>query len=408
MDLGAESVESLQGAITERSPDEKRRGFIVHDQRIVDEFCNLACDYCEGFSPSPFSFRPDEEGKLTNMPESWRWMVSDSPELRVLIPEEPRVQDFFSLGRTVVGEVAKRADSRILKLSGGEVTLFDGLLEYVRSIHADYTAVQILTNGYKLTHEDIDAYSEMGNIYFQVSLDGTNKDTNYARTHNPLITEKVVDNVRYIAQRNVPIEINCVLTKHNTGSFEEMLIAFEDIPDMVIIPRPVRGEPKEAMDFTPEQLAEFRATVLGKYDQYKHLLPPRVYLERLIEMMEQGSRSDRCYVPFFVMGVNNYGDAETCSCGGGMPSLGNVLSEPDVVFHRQENYTGYSPDTAYDDCEYCMTQYELMNLYIEGLVSAEDMRRIPTYRYDGVIEQIESTRAALLQREILTPPPRGS
>lgn len=398
-----ESAESMQITTPDSGSGDQRRGFVVHDQRIIDEFCNLACDYCEGFTPSAFSFRPDEDGRLTNMPETWRWMVSDSPELTALIPETPRTQDFFSLGKTVVGEVAKRAESKILKLSGGEITLYDGLVDYVRGVHGDYTAVQVLTNGYKLSREDIDAYAEMGNIYFQVSLDGANKDTNYARTHNPAITQRVVENIQYIAQREMPVEINCVLTKHNTGSFEDMLVTFQDTSDTVIIPRPVRGEPKEVMDFTQEQLADFKAVVLGKYDQYKHLLPPKIYLERLIEMMEQSSRSDRCYVPYFVMGVNNYGDAETCSCGGDMPLLGNVLSEPDAIFAKHEGFTNYSPDIPYDDCGYCMTQYEFLNLYVEGLVTAEEMRRIPTYRYDGVIDQIEATRAELLQRKILTP-----
>ncbi len=383
-------------------PDDVRRGFVVHDQRIVDEFCNLACDYCEGFAPSPFSFRPDDERRL-KMPESWLGMISESPVLTELMPERPRVDDFFALGSRVVSEVAKSTDIKVLKLSGGEITLYDNLVDYVRNVHDEYTAVQILTNGYKLTREQIDDFAEMGNVYFQVSIDGTTKDTNWARTSNPLITQKVVDNITHISNSGMPIEINCVLTQHNTGSFEEMLSTFKDLNDIVIIPRPVRGEPKDVMNFTPEQLKEFRSVALGKYDEYRAILPPKIYLERLIGMMETGARADRCYVPFFVMGVDNYGKAETCSCGPGMPSLGNVLNEPDEVFAQHASFNNYSPDELYDDCGYCMTQYELMNLYIEGAVSAEEMRRIPTYRFDGVIDQIEQTREQLVQRNILVP-----
>lgn len=296
------------------------------------------------------------------------------------------------------------ADSQILKLSGGEITLYSQLVEYVRGVHDKYAAVQILTNGYKLTPEQIDEYARMGNIYFQISLDGTTHETNRARTPNGHITQKVVDNIGRISEKGMPIEINCVLTSFNTGNFDTMLDTLKGMGDIMVVPRPVRGSGRQMFDFTPEQLEAFRQVVIDRYDEYASVLPPKPYLDRLVTMMADGYRSNRCYVPFFVQGMDNYGNAEMCACGGTMPMLGNVLNDADEVFDRHRADTNYDPGENHDDCSYCMTQFEIMNLYVEGAISREDMLRVPSYRFGGVLDQVDKTGARLASKNILTVP----
>lgn len=372
-------------------------GFIIHDQRILDEACNLACGYC---APSGFPMRIDKQGQA-HMPEDWRDTLTDSPSVNEVLPEQPQLPDFFTLGKMVIEKVSSEADSKILKLSGGEITLYPHLVDYVRDVHDKYAAVQILTNGYKLTPEQIESYGNMGNIYFQISLDGVTPETNKARTPNGRITEKVLANIQQIAEKDMPMEINCVLTNRNTGSFDTMLDTLKGVGDIVVVPRPVRGGGRQLMDFTPEQLETFKGVVLDRFDEYESVLPPKPYLERLVKMMETGARSDRCYVPFFVQGVDNYGNAETCSCGGTMPMLGNVLDDSSEVFDKHREATNYDPGEDHDDCSYCMTQYEIMNLYIEGAISREDMLRIPSFRYDGVLDEVDKIGARLRNTGIL-------
>jgi hypothetical protein len=176
----------------------------------------------------------------------------------------------------------------------------------------------------------------------------------------------------------------------------------KDIDDIVVVPRPVRGDGRQQLNFTQEQLAAFRGVVIDRYDEYRSILPPKPYLDRLVKMMVDGYRSDRCYVPFFVQGVDNYGNAETCSCGGSMPMLGNVLENVDEVFNKHRSATNYDPDEKQRDCSYCMTQYEIMNLYVEGVVSKEDMLRIPSFRFGGVLDEVDRTGARLFDKGILT------
>lgn len=382
------------------SGDIDRVGLVFQDQRILDEVCNLACGYC---APSGFPMRIDRQGGA-NMPEGWRDTVTSLPMVDEKLPRKPELKDFFALGSAVISSVAENADVQILKLSGGEITLYPQLVEYVRDVHENYPAVQILTNGYKLTPEQIDAFADMGNIFFQISLDGTRQETNAARTPNGRITEKVLANIDRIVERGMAMEINCVLTSRNTGSFDTLLDDLKGKGDIVVIPRPVRGDGRKLMDFTPEQLVAFREVVLDRYEEYKDILPPKVYLERLVSMMELGARPNKCYVPFFVQGVDNYGNAETCSCGGNLPMLGNVLDNPEDVFETHQSATNYDPSGDHDDCKYCMTQFEIMNLYAEGAITKEEMLKIPSYRYGGVLDQVDKTAASIKGKSILTIP----
>jgi len=378
--------------------EDQRPRFVIHDQRILDEACNLACGYC---APSGFPMRIDRKGGA-HMPVSWRETLSVVPAVDEALPEQPQLTDFFALGEKVISVMSTAADSQILKLSGGEITLYPQLVDYVRNLHSNYSAVQILTNGYKLTPEQIDDFADLGNVYFQISLDGTTMETNRARTPNGHITQRVIENIERISERAMPVEINCVLTCHNTGSFDVILDTLKNMGDIVVVPRPVRGDGRRLLDFTPDQLEMFRQVVIDRYDEYKSILPPKPYLDRLIKMMTDGNRSDRCYVPFLVQGVDNYGNAETCSCGGTMPILGNVLESVDEVFDKHRSATNYDPSEMYDDCSYCMTQYEIMNLYIEGAIGREDMLRVPSFRFGGVLDEVDRTRARLIDKGILT------
>jgi MoaA/NifB/PqqE/SkfB family radical SAM enzyme len=380
--------------------EDQRSRFVFHDQRILDEACNLACGYC---APSGFPMRIDKEGGA-HMPPSWRETLSVVPAVDETLPEQPQLTDFFALGERVISAMSEETDSQILKLSGGEITLYPQLVDYVRNVHDRYSAVQVLTNGYKLTQEQIDDFADMGNIYFQISLDGTTQETNRARTPNGHITQKVIGNLERISEKGMPIEINCVLTRFNTGSFDIMLDTLKGMGDIVVVPRPVRGGGRKLLDFDQEQLEAFRQVVIDRYDEFESILPPKPYLDRLVSMMADGYRSNRCYVPFFVQGVDNYGNAETCACGGTMPMLGNVLENPDEVFDRHQAGTNYDPGEEHDDCSYCMTQYEIMNLYIEGAISREKMLKIPSFRFGGVLDEIDRIGARLLDKGILTVP----
>ena len=247
-----------------------------------------------------------------------------------------------------------------------------------------------------LTAEKIDQLAELGNVYFQISLDGVSGETNFARNGNNQVVEKIMENIGHILKKGMGLEINCVLTKYNTGLFERMLEYFKGSKNFVIMPRPVRGEPKNTLNFNKDQVNSFKKAVIDNYETHSDILPPKQYLERLIYMMEKEHRNWNCYIPFYVMGVNNYGDVNTCTCTDDLPALGNIFDNAKNISKVFEKYENYTPTSRLKPCSYCITQYEMINLYTDGLISKTEMQKIPSFKIHGVMETIDEIKKKLI------------
>ncbi|HET9722165.1 MAG TPA: hypothetical protein VFP32_04055, partial [Candidatus Saccharimonadales bacterium] len=91
--------------------DDERVGFIFHDQRILDEACNLSCGYC---APSGFPMKIGNDG-VAHMPGTWRETLQVTPTVDEVLPQQPQLEDFFALGRTAISRVETEADAKILK-----------------------------------------------------------------------------------------------------------------------------------------------------------------------------------------------------------------------------------------------------------------------------------------------------
>jgi MoaA/NifB/PqqE/SkfB family radical SAM enzyme len=374
--------------------------FTFNDHRIIEEFCNLKCDYCGGFYPSEYQLKYDGNGSLI-MPQSWKDKISESPETAGRIPLEPSIKDFFLLGKSALAKAEDFTDVDILKLSGGEIFIYKDLCDFIEKIHQQYTAIQVLTNGVSLTPEIIRKLANLENVYFQVSLDGVDDFSNKARSSSGVVVNKVLANINAMQENNVGVEINTVLTKYNTDSFESMLEYFKDAENLIIVPRPVRGEPKESLVYSSEQSATFNELVNNKQSKYQNILPPQAYLNRLQFIMENGQRDWNCYIPFFVMGMDNYGTVDTCPCASDLPKIGNVFTDLRVIEQTYGDNTQFNPKNNYIQCKNCIVQYELINLYIEGLVSAKEMRKIPSFKFNGVLENIDQKKKELAAQDIL-------
>lgn len=368
---------------------------VFNDQRIFDEFCNSKCKYCSGFYPSEFSFTFNSDQTL-KIPDCWRTKILSNKELSKRIPLSPKISDFFKLGKKVLRETNKIMDYKILKLSGGEIFLYPDLVTFIKSIHKDYAAIQLLTNAMAVTPGKIKQLSKLGNVYFQISLDGIDENTNFARNSNNLVVKKILENVNYILENGMALEINCVLTKHNTGSFKKILEYFKDYKNFVIVPRPVRGEPKSILDFDKKQIYDFEKIVINQYDNYESILPPKKYIERLISVMKNGYRGLNCYVPFYVIGSDNYGNINTCTRADDLPSIGNIFTDPMRIAKTVKNRENYNPYSRPGPCSYCIIQYEMMNLYTEGSINKKDMQKIPSFRIPGVMERVDVIKKNLI------------
>ena len=227
---------------------------IYQDQRVAEEFCNFRCDYCEGFCPSGYSLNKDKDGNL-KVPNEWYTKINMLPEqVKLHFEHSRKMENFYNLALDVMDKTKKVLYADILKISGGEVTTNKQLLNFIQKIHNNYSYIQILTNGFNLTENEIKEYKKMGNVSFQISVDGATAESNYAKSHSAQITERVLSNIEYMIKENIGVEINCVLTKYNTDKLLEFLERFRNANNFIIVPRPVRGEPKDILKFSKEQV----------------------------------------------------------------------------------------------------------------------------------------------------------
>ena len=192
---------------------------IYQDQRIAEEWCNFRCEYCEGFCPTEYSLRKDENGNL-HVAEEWYDKIEKMPEsVKKFFANGRGFKEFYDVATAVMNESKKVMDTDILKISGGELTVNPNLCNYVETLHNQYKMVQILSNGSNIKSEEIERYKRMGNVTFQISLDGVTAEANYSKSHSSFMTKKVVETIDELLNNGIGVEINCVLTKYNTDKF---------------------------------------------------------------------------------------------------------------------------------------------------------------------------------------------
>lgn len=374
----------------------KKLKVIYQDQRIADEFCNFCCEYCGGFYPSKYSLKKDKQGNL-NVESDWYDKVKIYPiEIRKHFKYSRTMKDFFDVGLEIINKTKDIIECDILKISGGEITVNENLVDFVRNIHKYYESIQILTNGFNIKEKDLKEYKKMKNVCFQVSIDGATADSNYGKSHSSTITEKVLKNIELMIKEKIGVEINCVLTKYNTDRILAMLERFKTANNFIIIPRPVRGAPKKILNFTQKQIEIFEKTIMENFDKYENILPPKAYLKRLIEIMKKDKRESNCYIPYFVQSVDSYGNLEDCPIGLITSVNCNVflLDKRKKLFVKDRDYGKISL------CQNCTNQYEMFNLYVEGKITEKELKKLPSLNNEKIIADSKKIKEEIIKKQI--------
>jgi sulfatase maturation enzyme AslB (radical SAM superfamily) len=317
------------------------------DFGMIDS-CNLSCDYCRD---SP---QPPKEGQLTKAFEG----------LKIVL---------------------KHTDPAIIKSSGyGELTLFK---EFSKLL---LPGSQLITNGTYLTEEKIKELSQIQDFSICFSIDGHNYDLNKARFKSVGTLEIVLKNLKITLDNRIPTEINCVLTRYNTGKFHlflDYLSRFQNQP--LVFPFPVRPFPGKRNDWlfpTKEDIEEFEEHIVKDYAHYSQLLPAPSYLDGLISFLKKGKRLTVCYVPSVITGIDPAGNILLCPCGPEEKS-GNIFENGRELENHPYVETGH-----WEQCNSCFNHYEIINLYLRGKVSREEVKRVPSLRSEKAIRLLEEKK----------------
>lgn len=340
----------------------------INDFVIREDVCNMRCQYClTGTS----LFKKIESAGYDDK----RLVYSEGTQLQKNIDE-------------VTNRLFERFKPAILKISGGEILLIKGIIEYLKKHSKNYSRVQLLTNGLLLTHDIAKELSLIPNLCLQISLDHHTLDGNMHRTKDDDVLLKILNNLDYAVSQGINIEINCVLNDKNTHiipSFAQYLLKYKG--RVILLPFPVRGKEKNQFMPRKEQLSGIE-TLIKEYEFFCDILPPKIYLEFLYDFMKSGRRKSKCIFPKIALGSFDDGNITPCA-NYWFTAFGNVLHEDcDLVLDKVGSEKIYNvlcnQKHMLEECAQCFTPWEILNLYVEGLISIDELKRIPLYFFEGI------------------------
>lgn len=338
---------------------------IVFNDLVVEPgFCNLSCKYC-----------------LSNQMPTW--LLEDQPNSitkKLIYSEETELKHQLD---SMFKNYNNIFDASILRISGGEIFLVKGIIDFLKANHENFDVVQIVTNGLLLNEENIKKLKEIPNCHLHISLDGHTVGLNNNRVKSHYQQETILKNLENSVKTGFPIEIGAVLSNTNTRNFTEFLDYLLKYNNQIIVfPFPLRGEAKERFHPDRESILEF-SKIIENYSKYQNILLPFSYIEEVYKILKEDKRQLRCHIPKTMLQFFNDGNISPCP-NGWASSLGNLIkddsSEIKSKIGRDKIYSLFlqsRPRLSF--CKECFTSLDIINLYIEGKISDEELASIPLY-----------------------------
>lgn len=303
-----------------------------------------------------------------------------------------------------VRDFLKRNSAGVLKLSGyGEATLWPELADAVGPWAPYFPSVQLISNGAG-PRRVLEQLCELPNFQACITLDGHTPELDRFRTKgNPRLHGRVLDTISWLVSTGVKVELNCVVTQANAARMDAYLSwASETWGTAVrVIPFPVRptlgrsmAEIVDQLVAPPTQVDRLEEALVTRHGEFAGILPPLAYTARVVEFMRAGQRGARCHVHRANFGINPRLQALACACAGDrliepLGPVGVVGTDP-AVERRRHRYLLEGNVGA--KCRTCFTHYDLINLYLDGLVSDEEIGRIPSLSEPGTLAHLRAVK----------------
>jgi MoaA/NifB/PqqE/SkfB family radical SAM enzyme len=333
-----------------------RFAFLVNDMVIEEQLCQMRCAYC----------LTEEFNLLMNVPDARLRLTTDSRA------------DWTA----VLDAYHAQVDAPVLRLSGGEFFWLRGSTEFVQECSARYETVQVITNGVFLDSKRIAALATVPNLVLNISLDGHTPEMNRHRfgTQQGKLFDVVLAGLERSVEAGIPTEIQCVLTDANVEGQYQFAAWLRERYDgkVMLFAFPVRGNETDA--FTPPP-GRYFDRLLAEYDAFAGVLPPRAFVEHIGEQVASGRRTLPCAVTGMMAQLFGTGELSACPHAWIKP-IGNVtdLDLLDREFGRHQHYDLFmQPRPRFSFCGTCATPSDVVNLYLLGRVSAEEIARVPIY-----------------------------
>ena len=359
---------------------ELKKKYLINDFVVAEDICNMNCEYCLT-DISEF----EEKHKSSEKKSTKKYAYLEGEKLKSNIDK-------------ISGIIHSSFDTAILKISGGELLLVKGIQEYIAQESKKYKVVQVLTNGLILNDEILKGYKRLGNICLQISIDHHTPMGNMYRTKNINVLNKILENVDKAVKHGIPLEINCVLTDRNTQAiteFADYLLQYKS--GVMLFPFPIRGPLRDNFYPKAEDIAGIE-NLIEHYSKYEGIMAPRIYLEYLYKFLKAGTRDVSCSLPRLAIGTFDDGALTPCP-NYWFTSLGNMLEKD-----AEKVVSKVGTDKVYNllaanrliECKKCFTPWETLNLYMEDILSLDELCRSPLYGFPGIKEYLVSLKKEYL------------
>jgi MoaA/NifB/PqqE/SkfB family radical SAM enzyme len=343
------------------------RSLLGNDLVINEDSCNLSCEYC-----------------LTGQSN-----LKDDHRLQLIF--QPPKRDAYVPGSELaarIDRVADRLRSRfslpLLKVTGGEIFLVKGIMEFLEQEAAKHEVLVVQTNAVLVKPEYLERFRSWGNVVMQVSLDSHLPFGNSYRVASEALHHKVVAAVSAILASGLPTEIYGVLNDRSVtelASYAAWLAESEPTP--VFFPFPVRGPGSDAFKIRPDQV-NLVEDFVSRYDEFAAILPPRAYFARLLSFYHEGKRTFRCHLPRLV--ISTFSDGIVTACPNiWFSSMGNVLDDDsgsgplDQVGETGLYKALLAPRPRLKACHGCFTPWDTLSMYFDDEITLDELCSAPTY-----------------------------
>jgi MoaA/NifB/PqqE/SkfB family radical SAM enzyme len=355
-----------------------------NDLVINENDCNLSCEYC---LTGQSNLKSEHEAKL----------IFESPKRDRYAPGSPLHERLHAIVDAVDAGVAPP----LLKVTGGEIFLVHGLMDFLREMAARYVTLVVQTNGVLVTEQQLAELRSWGNVALQVSLDSYLHHGNSYRVQSERLHERVMRSIDQILAADLATEIYCVL---NDRSIEDLVPFAEWLMerggDVVLFPFPVRGPNSSPFTFRDDQVHHVER-LLEEHDRLAAVLPPRAYLVRLLDFVVNRGRRFRCHLPRMVL--SSFSDGVVTPCPNiWFTDMGNVVTDDDpaAVFDKVGQTGLYRALLAdhprLDACRGCLTPWDTLSMYMDGELTLDEVCAAPAYRAAPVRAWLRDARAGYI------------
>ena len=328
---------------------------LITELMFVDRACNFCCQYCT----APLRKIPVKNGVFT-LEETGKNIIEldASPEKTL----GRRMREHKSRALEIV-------PTPVLSLIGGELTLINGIADYIKEVAKDYELVILTTNGSMLNNAFIEELCRCENLLLYFSLDGFNYEMNSYRVVNENQNLQLLNNLSMCMDMGVKVECEMVLHDRNIEHIREyaeyLLVYAQKGCYIKLMPFPVRWTQGK---YSPSgrDMSQLHQ-LYEEYETYQEVLPPKAYLANLIQVLKNRKRVCKCFAPYFVNGIDNRGRIKSCPC---VPVIHTSIQEEtqkakDALKAARQEYKERRAVSGF--CNSCYEgAWEMLNSYLYG------------------------------------------